>query len=231
MEAHVITIKGNEVSETAAANCIASSAKFDNKFKIKTFEATTPDDVEEWVNAYKLQWNWPWDGEIHDMASGLRKVAYQTANRHARVACSMSHFRLWDRCSRNKAPMLIFEHDAIFTANLNVDNYLNKGYNIIGVNSPLGATRKSQQFHDIIQNRKEVVQPVPQIDGFAVPQGIAGNSAYILTPDGADDLLRACYQYGLWPNDAIMCRQIIKNIGVTKKYYTTIQRTRSTTTL
>tara|TARA_B100000767_G_C19543049_1_gene441613 strand:- start:290 stop:673 length:384 start_codon:yes stop_codon:yes gene_type:complete len=127
--------------------------------------------------------------------------------------------------------MLIFEHDAIFTTNLNVDKYLNKGYNIIGVNSPLGATRKSQQFHDVIQNRKELVQPVPQIDGFAVPQGIAGNSAYILTPDGADDLLRACYQYGLWPNDAIMCRQMIKNIGVTKKYYTTIQRTRSTTTL
>mgnify|MGYP000311691214 CR=1 FL=1 len=92
MEAHVITIKGNEVSETAAANCIASSAKFDNKFKIKTFEATTPDDVEEWVKAYKLQWNWPWDGEIHDMASGL---SYRTW-----YGLRCTNITIWNHISR-----------------------------------------------------------------------------------------------------------------------------------
>ena len=38
-------------------------------------------------------------------------------------------------------------------------------------------------------------------------------------------------EHGAWPNDAIMCRQLVPKLGVTKKYYTATQRIRSTTTL
>ena len=31
-------------------------------------------------------------------------------------------------------------------------------------------------------------------------------------------------------NDALMCYQLVKNMGVTKKHYTTVQRLPSTTT-
>ena len=38
-------------------------------------------------------------------------------------------------------------------------------------------------------------------------------------------------EYGAWPNDAIMCRQLIFGLGVTKTYYTKTQNMKSTTTL
>ena len=38
-------------------------------------------------------------------------------------------------------------------------------------------------------------------------------------------------EYGAWPNDALMCRQLIFKLGVTKTYYTKTQGTKSSTTL
>jgi len=35
----------------------------------------------------------------------------------------------------------------------------------------------------------------------------------------------------LWPNDAIMCKQLIRGLGVSRKFYTHIQNLKSTTTL
>jgi len=70
---------------------------------------------------------------------------------------------------------------------------------------------------------------VPDIDEFNVPQGLAGNSAYIIKPAGANNLLNAVKEHGLWPNDAIMCKQLIPRLGVTKEYYTRVQGLPSTT--
>ena len=38
-------------------------------------------------------------------------------------------------------------------------------------------------------------------------------------------------EHGAWPNDALMCKQLIKSLGVTRTFYTKIQGIRSTTTL
>ena len=73
-------------------------------------------------------------------------------------------------------------------------------------------------------------QPAPYIDDLKVPQGLAGNSAYIIKPSGAIKMLKLVEEYGLWPNDAIMCKQLIPNLYVTRKFYTTIQNLKSTTT-
>jgi GR25 family glycosyltransferase involved in LPS biosynthesis len=69
------------------------------------------------------------------------------------------------------------------------------------------------------------------IDDDKIPQGLAGNSAYIIKPEGARRLLELVKEYGLWPNDAIMCRQLISKLGITKTYYTKVQGLESTTSL
>jgi len=56
-------------------------------------------------------------------------------------------------------------------------------------------------------------------------------SAYIIKPAGAKKLIELVKQYGLWPNDAIMCRQLVPRLGVTRKFYTNIQGLKSTTSL
>ena len=74
-------------------------------------------------------------------------------------------------------------------------------------------------------------QLVPYVDSDRqVPQGLAGNSAYIIKPTGANHLIGLVKEYGLWPNDAIMCRQLVTGLGVTKKFYTNTQKLKSTTT-
>lgn len=46
---------------------------------------------------------------------------------------------------------------------------------------------------------------------------------------GAKKMLNLVAEYGLWPNDAIMCRQLVPNLGVTKEYYTKVLGFGSTT--
>ena len=79
------------------------------------------------------------------------------------------------------------------------------------------------------KNKKEI-QPVPTIDEFNIPQGLAGNSAYIIKPSGAEKMIELVFKYGLWPNDALMCKQLVDKIGVTKTFYTRVQGLTSTTT-
>ena len=45
-----------------------------------------------------------------------------------------------------------------------------------------------------------------------------------IKPDGAKKLLDAVLYYGLWPNDCIMCKQLITRMGVTRQFYTKVQK-------
>ena len=188
------------------------------------FSATYPEQVPELMARFKLTWNYPWQGTETDLHTGLKKSGYPTTNKNNRIACALSHYRLWAQCVHSNEPMLIMEHDAYFTDRL-------KGYyailddnrwDIIGINEPRGNTRKAQVFHQKVYeavdpehseasyvNDKIDIVPVPTIDSFDIPQGLAGNSAYIIKPNGAANLLLAVNKYGLWPNDAIMCKQLI----------------------
>ena len=74
-----------------------------------------------------------------------------------------------------------------------------------------------------------MVRPIPTIDEYYIPQGLAGNSAYIIKPEAARQLIDLVKIHGLWPNDAIMCKQLIKKMGVSKNFYTKIQGLPSTT--
>lgn len=226
MKAYAIVISGNEVSEYGYKRLVASSATVKNLFTVERFNAVVPGEVD----SYGVKWNYPWEGQVVDFASGLVKTAYKTANPKARIACAISHFCLWQRTIALNEPILVLEHDALFINKIDFDINETK-FNILGINNPLGTTRKSAKYYDAIRDNPAAYQPVPWIDDRSVPQGLAGNSAYIIKPEGAIDLLNAVKEFGFWPNDAIMCRQLIPKLGVTKKYYTHIQQLKSTTTL
>ena len=234
MKAFVITLTDNDLSKKAAAVCMQSSMDVGNEFSIKSFKAFGPNEVEEVIKSMDLmiKWNWPWEGEVIDFVTGLKKTAYRTKNPLARIGCSLSHLELWTRCSMGHEAYLILEHDAFFTKKLNYKDLIlhDKSYDIIGINDPRGATRKSGLFHSLVQSGKSDIVNVPHIDDSNIPQGLAGNSAYILKPNGAKNLVKAVMQYGLWPNDAIMCRQLIPRMGVTKTYYTAVQKLERSTT-
>lgn len=240
LTARAIVIKDHEQSEQAYQNLCNSSDMVGNQFNIEKFNAITPANVQNEIVKLKIQWNYPWEGVQLDLATGLKKSAYPTKNRLARVACAVSHYKLWKACAALNKPILIMEHDAYFTQRL-------KGYysilddtrfDIIGINTPIGNTRRAQVFHQKVleaqdpmhsDNHTDIIL-VPAIDNFDVPQGLAGNSAYIIKPNGARNLIVAVQRYGLWPNDAIMCKQLIPRMGVTKMYFTDCNHNLKSTT-
>ena len=230
MKAYVITIEGNEVSENGSRTCIESSWQHKNEFSIKKFDASIPENVDYEMQNFLLEWDYPWSGEVLDFASGLKKTAYQTRNPKARIACALSHYRLWKKSVEEMEDILVLEHDAVFISKVPYNRILDTQYGIIGLNDPRGATRKSSAFHSMVQNGMNEVTQVPRIDAQNVPQGLAGNSAYIIKPWAADEMINLVNEYGLWPNDAIMCYQLFPLLGVTRKYYTRLQGLQSTTT-
>ena len=226
MKGHIITLLDNSLSKRAAINCADST-----DFPVQVFEAVTPQRVDTLMFDHGIKWTYPWEQSTMDFKSGLELSPYQTANNYARIACFLSHYLLWKKCHEENEPLLVLEHDAIFNKALNPEPIIESRFDIIGVNDPRGATRKSKDFHDMVQMSNAEIQPVPKIDRITIPQGLAGNSAYIIKPSGAEKMLQLVETYGAWPNDALMCRQLISTLGVTKTYYTRVQGTQSTTSL
>ena len=241
LTARAIVIEGHQASESGYDFLCSSSNMVNNAFTVEKYKAITPEKVEAEMVKLKIRWNYPWQGVQQDLATGLKKSAYPTTNPLARIACAISHYKLWQACFRLNKPILIMEHDAIFIKRLNpyYDILDDKRYDIIGLNWPIGNTRRAQAFLDKRNALRRAlakkalidtdIVPVPTIDNFDVPQGLAGNSAYIIKPNGAKNLLAAVQQYGLWPNDAIMCKQLIPRMGVTVGDFTNTQGTASTT--
>lgn len=230
MIAKAIVVKGLETSENGFKKLQKSSESVGNEFEIEKFEATTPEFANVSLQAAGFKWSYPWEGESIDFASGLTLKSYPTAYKERRVACFMSHYRLWYESMTKDYPILVLEHDALFVHQLDYSFILDSKYDIIGINNPLMATRRAKKFFDIVKSSPAELQPVPTIDEFNIPQGLAGNSAYIIKPAGAKNLIEAVKQYGAWPNDAIMCKQLIPNMGVTRMFYTKVQGLPSTTT-
>ena len=224
LEAYCIRIKDNQTAIQGFDKLVQSSLKLNNPFKINVFEAITPE------NTGTVYWNYPWDGEELCIKSGLMKRAYPTVDPGKRVACFVSHRKLWEKAIELDKPILVLEHDALFIKQLDL-SILDIPFDIIGINSPIGATRKAQVYDAKIQQQKcQQVVPVPKIDDIFVPQGLAGNSAYIVKPAGAKSLIDKVNELGAWPNDALMCYQNIKRLGVSTTYYTKVQGLPSTTT-
>lgn len=230
MKAYAIVVGGNKTSELGFSRLTESSERLGNDFTINRFDAITPNTCKEAMSESGLTWNYPWEGETLDFASGMRKKAYPTRVKEARISCALSHYRLWQTCVDRDETILVLEHDAHFVYKIDFDPADTK-YDVLGINNPLGATRKARIYHHSILSSDSPYQRAPYVDDDrSIPQGLAGNSAYILKPRGAAKLIANAKEYGLWPNDALMCHQLMAGLGVTRKFYTHIQGLESTTT-
>lgn len=232
MKSFVIVVEGNNISESGYRELKESYDKYGYEDELEIQYAIPLEKSENYAGGNGLVWNYPWEGEVTDLKTGLIKSAYTTADKRKRISCFLSHWYLWHKCKKLDEMIMIFEHDSRIIKKLPADSTFQKSkFDIIGVNDPSMATRKSKLYHDIILKNSEFFQPVPRIDEFNIPQGLAGNSAYVIKPAGAIKMIDLAQEHGMWPNDALMCYQLIENIGVTRNFYTRVQGLRSTTTL
>ena len=232
MKAFAIVVPDNKTSMAGFQELNDSYDKYGHNDGLQMHEAISVDKVEMIAAGNGLNWNYPWEGKVSDLKSGLIKSAYTTADPRKRISCFVSHWYLWQKCVKLDEMILILEHDSRFIKKLPADStFARADFDIIGINDPSMATRKSKLYHDMILERVDFFQPVPRIDEFNIPQGVAGNSAYVIKPAGAKLMLELSQEYGMWPNDALMCYQLVPKLGVTRNFYTRIQGLRSTTTL
>lgn len=247
-KAYVITLKSDFASAEPTKKCLQSIRETDSKLAVEEFRATEPHtlrrDLELLIEDSgglvrgMPAWNWPLKGVTWDPETQLRKHAYVARDTRKVIACAVSHLRLWVKCIQLGEPLIILEHDSIFTRKFDPTEWKVKD-SIVGLNNPKGATRKASVFYSRILNsvkssKGDTFVPVPDVDAPNVtyqPCGLSGNSAYYLTPEAAKKLVSLVNKYGIWPNDAIMCKQLLPNtLYVVYPFYTKVQGIRSTTT-
>lgn len=239
MKAEIIALVNDEDSKRSAWLLLDSIHKHAPSIEPVIYIAVVPELVEKLLMDQNIFWSWPWENTKVDSVTGLKMVPYTTATPYKRVACFLSHYFIWKQVAETNEPCIVLEEDALFTQDLSdfeLQQMLNHPGQIIGLNDPRGATRKSGVFYDAVCQSGaatgDLIVHCPRVDNEPVPQGLAGNSAYLIKPDGARKLLELVKEHGAWPNDAIMCRQLMpKMLYVTTKFYTRVQGTRSTTTL
>ncbi len=229
MLAYAIVLKDNEISEFGFSILKRSSSDVGNLFPIKRFNACNYLDAQKAINDNEIVWNYPLSGTEFDGETGLLKSAYFGQSIWSRIGCFLSHYRLWQKCIELNEELMILEHDVVFIKAYHELESNRTGPFILGLNDPRGATRRSQFYHETIQNSTYEIQSVPTIDDMQVPQGLAGNSAYIINVEAAKELLVGVKKYGAWPNDALMCKQLFSFLRVSKTYYTRVQGLPSTT--
>jgi len=231
MKAFIITMKDNPDSVKLSQRCIQSIEETKTPVDVHVSNAVVPETLPDTLHSYfrnseiaNIYYTYPKTPEEnrHDLRSGLQLRAYSTANLDKRVSCLMSHYVLWQYAIQNDETIMILEHDAIFSRMFDPNIEFNGS--ILGLNDPRGATRRANVFHDKVKETmpldkivKPVVKDIPWIDDKLVPQGLAGNSAYIMKPKGARTLCELIAEHGLWPNDAIMCKQLMP--GQLKQLY------------
>ena len=121
--------------------------------------------------------------------------------------------------------MLILEHDAVFQDWLPGWDY--KG--ICQINDPNGATHRGQWWSEQMIKRGPGVFGKTLVMEGKRPDGLAGNSAYMIKPWAAADLIAAMRRYGVWPNDATMCIQLFPHLQEMYPFITRVEQTQSTT--
>ena len=216
MKAYVITLRGNEYSERVAARCIGSGC--DAGIQVKYFNAVTADEAAKVMENRGLKWTW---GEY--TARGLKHHSYG-GNDAARIGCAMSHYALWEKCAWSGKPLLILEHDAVF-----INPFVAFEFDsACMINDPAGATPRGDFWHEEMVKRGDGVWPKTRIFTSNRPDGLAGGSAYVLQPHTALHLMELTREIGVWPNDALLCRQLVDGLQEHYPFITEVRPEQST---
>ena len=239
---HEATVHTRRLLKSIADNCASVVEPF-------VYDAVTPKTLKENMSknfdntiSTNITYTYPKTTEEnrYDIRTGLKLSAYKSAsgNPDHRIACFMSHYNLWRTCVEINEPIIILEQDALFMSRFDWPR-ISKQFTgmVLGLNNPIGATRRASLFNTQVEKGHKrgsllTVMEAPDVDDFDVPQGIAGNSAYVIKPSGAAKLIGLTAQHGIWPNDALMCKQLMGkgNLQVLYPYITKVQPSPNSTT-
>jgi hypothetical protein len=99
------------------------------------------------------------------------------------------------------------------------------------INDPLGATRRGDWWSEQMQRRGPGVWPKTWVTRpeDRIPDGLAGNSAYVIQPKTAAAVVDLYRSVGVWPNDATLCEQLVPGLEEHYPFITRVEQAMSTT--
>ena len=225
MKAFVITLEGHEYSEACATRCIESAARY--KVDVTRFPAVPALNADRTMRRHGLKWTWARNNIANDTCKLTGLAQHPYGDLAAKIGCSMSHYLLWQRCVDMDETMLILEHDAIFQSELPDIDFKE----ICQINDPRGATHRGDWWSDQMIERGPGVFSKTMVMSGKKPDGLAGNSAYLIRPWAAFEMTDLFHQLGVWPNDATMCIQLMPDLQELYPFVTRVEQTQSTTVL
>ena len=228
MKAFVITLFNDKYSVQSAENTLKTARQMNDDLHIEMVRAITPDKIKD--NTY----SYPKEGETKTY-EGMTLVGYKAKDVNKKIACSLSHMHLWNKCVEMDEPIMILEHDAVFTRKFRLGKLLDaiEDGDIVMINDPRGATRRGTVYHENIIRWDKGLNTIDGVNTVDenVPDGLAGNSAYIITPSAAKKASELQSTIGIWPNDALLCKQLFpKKLKSYYPYITRVEQRKSTTT-
>lgn len=230
MKAYVITLPNHEYSEQKAQRCI-NTAKEIGKITVEKFDAVKKEQAKDVMLSFGLQWTWANNNKSHTICpiTKLKQHPYKGANLNAKIGCSMSHYLLWKRCVELDEPLLILEHDAVFIRRF--PNFDFTG--ICQINDPNGAGKNGRRLSEkmIEQNKHGVSPKTSNTTDPLVPDGLAGNSAYVIKPWAAKEAINKTAEVGLWMNDALLCIQLFPYLEEYFPFITKVEQEVSTSSI
>ena len=230
MKAFVIVLEGNKYSESVGNRCISSAKKFG--LEVSKFYGVDKASAYEAMSENGLEWTWANNNTKNAVCpiTRLQQFPYTAADIRAKIGCSMSHYMLWKECVELDEPILILEHDAVFIHDF---PKVVKFNGICQINDPSGATRKGPWWSQYMircgrfgaHEKTWVTTESERL----IPDGLAGNSAYMIKPWAAKELMNKFKELGVWPNDATMCKQLFPYLEEYYPFITKVNQTQSTT--
>jgi len=222
MRAFVITLEGNAYSEKCADRCIRSA----QGVEIERFKAVDSGVALSTIAEYGLKWTWAYGNCTYRTCptTGLKQHPYGRLEPCA--GCAMSHYLLWCKCVELGEPILILEHDAVFIRPLPEVDFIG----ICQINDPRGATPRGDYWSGRMAVRGDGVFHKTRIFTGSRPDGLAGNSAYLIKPFAAREAMEKFNTLGVWPNDATLCIQLFPYLQELYPFVTRTEQTVSTST-
>jgi glycosyl transferase family 25 len=198
MKAYVIYLSGDEFSVKMTKDAVASLEKFNIEYEL--FDGVLG---REGINVLKSFGAKP---SVH---------VNQREWTNGTIGCLASHYVLWDKCSKQNEPFLIIEQDGVVIRDprellpdikkvCHLDAYLpfeniikTEGYNHFDVyNSNL-----ENYMPGISRHPNNVFYNNSNKTGST----FRGTYGYIITPDGAKDILNFIANHGAFPSDRCLC--------------------------
>ena len=202
--------------------CIETGVEFG--VDVEKFQAVSGARGERVMAAHGLKWTWAKGNTAPSNCPLTGLMQHPYGKLAPKIGCSMSHYLLWERCVITDEPILILEHDAVFLRTLPDIDF--KG--ICQINDPLGATPHGLRWHnEMVKRGPGVFQKTKVMSGLQ-PDGLAGNSAYLIKPFAAASLMATFKRLGVWPNDATMCIQLFPYLQELYPFVTRVEQTIST---